>query len=401
MIRGKEQRIKGSWWFRVRFKKDGAAQTKERSGFKSKTKAREAMDAEIKKLQNSRGRSVESNRKDFSWLVARCKENFLKPAEYRESKTHGRIKVSGLKSYDRTLKSQLERLTPFFGDILLEDIESETLDAYKTKRLRDFVTKKDGTKLRPVSLATVHRELALARRIILHGYNEGWIEHNPFRRAKGRNLIRLRDEEVRERTLSCEEQTRLLKNCSGEFEKEYTRTRNGVTRKETRKTVVDHVLLRTLITVAIESGFRLNELRHVRWQDIDAANNSIWILPGFTKTGIGRRSLLTTEAMEAIDSIQPLTAKLAGPFVGVGDIKKAWASTKERAGITDLHFHDLRATFASRTAAAGVPLTIIQKLMGHSTGTVTQRHYIAIPDDVFADTIESVRAYKRRRKTDN
>lgn len=45
-----------------------------------------------------------------------------------------------------------------------------------------------------------------------------------------------------------------------------------------------------------------------------------------------------------------------GSLVPVGDVKKTWASVKERAEGADLHVHDLRHTFAPRLAVRGVPL---------------------------------------------
>ncbi|HMO80270.1 MAG TPA: tyrosine-type recombinase/integrase [Pyrinomonadaceae bacterium] len=398
-VKGRTYRLKASWCFRIKYKIHGRPATIERSGFKNKTAARTALNAEIAKLQGSRGRSAEAERKTFTWLAEQCRHDWLTPAKYRSSPTQGRVKISGLKSYE-TIKSQIERLQEFFGEILLDDIEPQTLQAYKLDRLEQYVMGKAGDgsprKIRPVSLATVHRELALARRALLYAFEKGWIEHNPFRGAKG--LIVTRHEEVRSRILSFEEQERLLAACSGAFERTYTRSIKGRSQTVTARIAVDHQLLRVLIVVAIETGFRLNELRHVRWQDLDEAGSSIWILPGYTKTGIGRRSLLTEDAVSAIREISEITAGNAGPFAAVGDIKRAWKSVKERAAIDDLHFHDLRATFASRTIAAGVPFAIVQKLLGHSSGTVTERHYIALDADIFADAVRTVAAYKKRRQ---
>src|SRR5208282_4030866 len=53
---------------------------------------------------------------------------------------------------------------------------------------------------------------------------------------------------------------------------------------------------------------------------------------------------------------------------------RAGAGALERAGIADLHFHDLRHTFASRLVMAGVDLYRVQKLLGHKTPAMTQRY---------------------------
>ena len=41
-----------------------------------------------------------------------------------------------------------------------------------------------------------------------------------------------------------------------------------------------------------------------------------------------------------------------------------------RAGIENLHWHDLRHTFASRLVMKGVDLRTVQELMGHKTITI-------------------------------
>ena len=45
-----------------------------------------------------------------------------------------------------------------------------------------------------------------------------------------------------------------------------------------------------------------------------------------------------------------------------------------RAGIENLHWHDLRHTFASRLVMKGVYLRTVQELMGHKTITMTLRY---------------------------
>jgi integrase len=52
-----------------------------------------------------------------------------------------------------------------------------------------------------------------------------------------------------------------------------------------------------------------------------------------------------------------------------------FALAKKLAGITRrFRFHDLRHSFASRHAAAGTPLQIIQKMMGHASIKMTERY---------------------------
>jgi integrase len=54
-----------------------------------------------------------------------------------------------------------------------------------------------------------------------------------------------------------------------------------------------------------------------------------------------------------------------------------------RAGISRLRFHDLRHTFGTLMAAAGVPMRTLQEWMGHANLTTTEiyAHYAPRPDD--------------------
>jgi integrase len=55
-------------------------------------------------------------------------------------------------------------------------------------------------------------------------------------------------------------------------------------------------------------------------------------------------------------------------------IAKVFGAACRRAGLTDVTFHDLRHTFASRLVMAGVDLPTVQALMGHKTIAMTMRY---------------------------
>ncbi|MFI0608658.1 MAG: tyrosine-type recombinase/integrase [Anaerolineae bacterium] len=65
--------------------------------------------------------------------------------------------------------------------------------------------------------------------------------------------------------------------------------------------------------------------------------------------------------------------RLANTGLRLGQVVKAIKRGPCRP-IEDLHWHDLRHTFASRLVMAGVPLRYVQELMGHRTLAMTERY---------------------------
>jgi integrase len=49
-------------------------------------------------------------------------------------------------------------------------------------------------------------------------------------------------------------------------------------------------------------------------------------------------------------------------------VRKVWASALKKASLASFHLYDLRATFASRLSAAGVPDVFVSQMMGHAGG---------------------------------
>ena len=55
-------------------------------------------------------------------------------------------------------------------------------------------------------------------------------------------------------------------------------------------------------------------------------------------------------------------------------LPKGWKDCLEKAGISDLHWHDLRHIVASRLVMRGVDLYIVKELLGHQSIEMTPRH---------------------------
>ena len=58
----------------------------------------------------------------------------------------------------------------------------------------------------------------------------------------------------------------------------------------------------------------------------------------------------------------------------IGWLQHGFRRALGRAGLTDLHFHDLRHTFSSQWMMAGGDLWVLRSILGHKSIAMTQRH---------------------------
>ncbi len=130
---------------------------------------------------------------------------------------------------------------------------------------------------------------------------------------------------------------------------------------------------RAFALTALFTGARVSNVYSMRWDDVDLENN-VWRIP-MTKSGKPVLVPLIPEALAAINSqkglhdiwVFPGRGK-TGHMVSPG---RSWERLMDRAGITDLHMHDLRRTMGSWQANTGASLHIIGKTLGHSSTRAT------------------------------
>jgi len=171
-----------------------------------------------------------------------------------------------------------------------------------------------------------------------------------------------------------------------------------------------------LIVAALETGCRRGELLKLQWRDIDRTRREVHVRAENAKDGEDRVIPITTRLAAILEMARhdpageefEADAHVFGNEVGepIANITRAWTTCILRAhGVTpawdkrphegtdrrghrrqggrltaelraeldriDLHFHDLRREAGSRWMEGGMPLHVVQQLLGHADARTT------------------------------
>ena len=164
---------------------------------------------------------------------------------------------------------------------------------------------------------------------------------------------------------------------------------------------------RALYRSAAMTGLRQGELLALRWRDVDWFAQRIRVRQNYVRGEFGmpksRRSIRSVPMADEVGAelerlfqrshhqhdgdlvfAHPATG---GPLHKPGVLRRMRRALKA-AGLDETHrFHDLRHTFGTRMAAAGVPMRTLQEWLGHRSVTTTQIYADYSPSSREADMI--------------
>ena len=91
---------------------------------------------------------------------------------------------------------------------------------------------------------------------------------------------------------------------------------------------------------------RRGELLALEWSNVDLSA-CVAFLP-LTKNGDSRAVPLSTKAVQVLQSLPMTASHLPVLPISAMALRKAFERVRDRAGLADLHFHDLRHTAVTR-----------------------------------------------------
>lgn len=272
-------------------------------------------------------------------------------------------------------------LGPFFAGRSLDRIEASEVEAFVAAKRRDGLSTK-----------SVLNYVSVLHSLFEFGIRKSWASTNPVKqiekpgRSEPNGDIRFLDDSDLEALLAAEQEDPL-----------------GHT-------------LRALYLTAAMTGLRQGELLALRWRDIDwtAARVRVrrnWVRGeyGTPKSRRSSRSVPLADRVagdldrhfKASDFTQDDDLVFPHPVLGTpldrSRLLKRFKAALRRASVREVRFHDLRHTFGTRMAGAGVPMRTLQEWMGHRDLKTTliyadyapSEHEAAWVEQAFAKTAAS------------
>lgn len=308
------KRSQGQWQAKIR-KKGYPAQSKT-----FRTKASAEQWARLVESEMDRSVFVSTGEAENTSLTTAAERYFQEVSSSKKSKDDARSRLSTLKKH--------------LGHLTLASLTPRVVRDYRDYRLQ------------LVSGDSVRKELSILGRLLKHAQQEWEINlprGNPVDAIAMPQKARARD-----RRLEPGEEAKLL-----------------VAAKAYGGAIAD------IIELAIETGMRRGEIVSLDWKHINFSNQTAR-LPD-TKNGESREIPLSKKAMSVLKK-QP--RNLTGPvFMCRGDsVTQAFTRVRNRAGITDLRFHDLRHEATSRFFELGLGMMEVAAITGHKDLTMLKRY---------------------------
>jgi integrase len=130
------------------------------------------------------------------------------------------------------------------------------------------------------------------------------------------------------------------------------------------------------IGLLVLTGARLAEVLTLRWDYVDLENQVLRLPDSKTGAKLIYLNDATIKLLRTIPRMEGNPFVIAGgkPGARLINLQKPWRRIRAAAELDDVRIHDLRHSFASVAASAGMSLPVIGKLLGHSQPVTTARY---------------------------
>lgn len=156
------------------------------------------------------------------------------------------------------------------------------------------------------------------------------------------------------------------------------------------------------------TGCRLGEILQLTWDEVDFRHRRLVLQKHKTDSNGVKGVPLNDDAMAILESIPrkndtPYVIAGSKPCSHIVNLRKPWLRVLDEAKIENVRLHDLRHSFASAAASAGISIQIVGALLGHASPQSTAR-YAHLYDDPLREATQTLSATvfgRYRRCLDN
>jgi integrase len=140
------------------------------------------------------------------------------------------------------------------------------------------------------------------------------------------------------------------------------------------------------IGLLVLTGCRLTEILTLRWDYVDLENQVLRLPDSKTGAKLVYVNDAAIKLLRAIPRMAGNSYVIAGKNQGARliNLQKPWRRIRAAANLDNVRIHDLRHSFASVAAGAGMSLPVIGKLLGHTQPVTTQRYAHLAADPIRA-----------------
>jgi len=166
------------------------------------------------------------------------------------------------------------------------------------------------------------------------------------------------------------------------------RSLNGTEIKNLLKASEKYPAVKLRILLALGTGLRRGDIDSLKISNLDFERNSVSTTSRKTKKNMASRPMAAEIMAELSKYVCSLDVSQEKLFTTIFN-HRIWRKVCKKAGLADLKFHDLRKTFCSLLAQNGVSTAVTQRLLEHSSPTLTNKVYTNV-DPVLRHSINQL-----------
>ena len=158
--------------------------------------------------------------------------------------------------------------------------------------------------------------------------------------------------------------------------------------KQLLSTSKPYQTLRMRILLALGTGLRRGDIESLRVSDVDFENSYVTTRSNKTRKSMGSRPVpvpIMAELNKYVSGLDPEQQRLFSRRFNQHRSDKI----RQKLGLGDFKFHDLRKTFASVLAQNGISTAVTQKLLEHSSPDLTNKVYTNV-DPVLRHAVDQI-----------